>query len=322
MRDTAMDAKKYYGRDMIILEDYSPEEIAEIIDFAAVLKNELKSTGRHAEQPLAHKIVAMYFEKQSLRTRASFEVGIRQLGGNVIFIHSSTTHSGRGEPLMDMARVLSRYVQGIVYRAFRHEDVLEMARFSDVPVVNALCDRAHPCQALADLFTIYEHKGRGKIKVAYVGDGANNVAASLITILMKSGIDFTIGCPDGYKPKGKQIHDAEEWGKKSGARLDILSDPKKAVRGADIVYTDVWISMGDERETERRLAAFRGYTVDSALMAAAAPGALFMHDMPAHRGEEVTAEVFDGPSSIAIDQAENRLHAQKAVLALLMGEIV
>lgn len=317
----AMDRKKYRGRDLIVLRDYTPEEIGEIIDYAIALKKELKEKGHHTELPLAGKSVALYFEKHSLRTRVSFEVGVRQLGGDASFLHSSTTHSGRGEPLKDMARVLSRYVHGIVFRAYRHEDILEMAKYSDVPIINALCDKAHPCQALADLLTIYEHKGRNsKIKVAFIGDGANNVAASLITVFSKVGIDFSLGCPADFSPTGRQMRDAAASCEKSGAKIAVVRNPKEAVRGADIVYTDVWVSMGDEAEAEKRFAAFDGYMVDEALMAAAAPGALFMHDMPAHRGEEVHPDVMDGARSIAIYQAENRLHAQKAAMALLIGD--
>ncbi|HOY62909.1 MAG: Ornithine carbamoyltransferase [bacterium ADurb.Bin236] len=309
------------GRDLIDLKNYTAVEIQEIISVASALKSELKDAGRHARLPLAGKSIALYFEKQSLRTRVSFEVGIHQLGGQTIFINSGSTHSGRGEPLMDTARVLSRYIHGIVYRAYNHEDVKEMAEHSGAPVINALCDKAHPCQALADLLTIYEHRGRGvKTKVAYIGDAENNVASSLTIVLAKVGIDVSLGCPESYGPSQDVMSAALADAKKSGARIEVFKNPEDAVRGANIVYTDVWISMGDEGETERRKKAFAGYEVTPKLMSLAAHGALFMHDMPAHRGEEVHPDVMDGDRSIVIDQAENRLHAQKAVMALLIGE--
>jgi len=312
---------RFKGRDLLTLRDYTADEIIEIIDLAAKLKGELKETGRNAKQPLADKSVALYFEKHSLRTRVSFEVGIRQLGGQSIFMNSSTTHSERGEPMYDSARVLARYVHGVVYRAFRHEDVAAMAEYGSMPVINALCDRDHPCQALADLLTVYEHKGRdGRIKVAYIGDAANNIAASLVTIFTKVGIDLSIGCPEAYRPSDELLVEAEADAKKKDATLEIFKNPKDAAKDADIVYTDVWISMGDEAEAGSRREAFNGYMVTPEIMAAAAPDALFMHDMPAHRGEEVHEDVIDGKNSIVIDQAENRLHAQKAVMALLIGD--
>jgi len=237
-----------------------------------------------------------------------------------VFLNASSTHTERGEPFKDTARVLSRYAHGIVFRANRHEDVLEMAEHSEIPVINALCDHTHPCQALADLLTIYEHKGRGnKIKVTYVGDG-NNVATSLMWILAKAGINFTLACPDGYKPEEGLIKSTSACAAASGSMLEIISNPVEAVTGADVVYTDVWISMGDEEQAEQRLKAFDGFTVDGKLMSHAKPDAVFMHDMPAHRGEEVLSEVIDGPKSIVIDQAENRLHAQKAAMTLLIGD--
>jgi ornithine carbamoyltransferase len=309
------------GRDLLSLRDFSADEIIEIIDLSISLKAELKRAGRNSRQPLADKAVALYFEKRSIRTRVSFEVGVRQLGGQPLFMNSSTTHSERGEPMKDSARVLSRYVQGVVYRAFRHADVVEMAEWCDAPVINALCDTDHPCQALADLQTIYEHKGRDvKLKLAYIGDAANNVAASLITICSKVGIDIALGCPDGYRPCGALLAEAESDAKKKGASVAVFRNPADAAAGADVVYTDVWISMGDEAEAEQRGAAFAGYIVDAKLMSGAAGDAVFMHDMPAHRGEEAAEEVIDGSRSIIIDQAENRLHAQKAVMALLIGD--
>ena len=308
------------GRDLLTLHDFSPEEIGAIITLADELKEELARNGRHAKLPLEGKTIALYFEKRSLRTRVSFEVGINQLGGNAIFLNSQFTHAGRGEPLSDTGKVLSRYVNGIVYRAYRHEDIVEIANNFDPPVINALCDRAHPCQILADLQTIYEKKGRdAKVHVAYVGD-YNNVSASLMVAFSKVGIDFTIACPQGYQPDSDFMTKVGGYAAKSGATLKVSDKPLEAVQGADFVYTDVWVSMGMEEEEARRREAFKGYCVTNEIMEAAGPDAIFMHDLPAHRGEEVAAEVIDGPRSIVFDQAENRLHAQKAVLSLLMGD--
>ncbi len=309
------------GRDLLTLRDFTGDEIIEIIDLSISMKEELKRTGRNAAKPLADMAVALYFEKHSLRTRVSFEVGIKQLGGQPLFMNSSTTHTERGEPMKDSARVLSRYVDGVVYRAFRHADVAEMAKWADVPVINALCDMDHPCQALADLQTIYEHKGRGKgLKLAYIGDAANNVAASLITICSKVGISIALGCPKGYQPAADLLAEAEADAKKKGVTIEVFEKPSDAVKDANVVYTDVWISMGDEAEAVERKAAFAGYMVDAKMMSGAPNDVVFMHDMPAHRGEEVHEEVIDGGNSIIIDQAENRLHAQKAVMALLIGD--
>jgi len=307
------------GRDLITLQNYTPGEIQEIIDLALELKKELRGGG-HARLPLAGKSVALYFEKKSLRTRVSFEVGIHQLGGHPVFLNTANTHAGRGEPLADMAKVLDRYVDGVVFRANSHADVLEMAKNLGKPTINALCDMAHPCQALADLMTMYEIKGRAaKFRVAYVGDG-NNVANSLLTVTSKTGIDFALACPENYRPDWELMKKARGYAVESGARILLTEDPREAVAGADFVYTDVWVSMGMEEEEERRRLAFKGFCVTDDLMDSAGPGALFMHDLPAHRGEEVLPEVIDGPRSVVYDQAENRLHAQKAVVALLIGD--
>ncbi|HOO56989.1 MAG TPA: ornithine carbamoyltransferase [bacterium] len=315
-----MDENKLKGHDLLTLRNYSSEDIKQIIDLAIEQKKELKEKGFHAHRPLQNKSVAMYFEKQSLRTRVSFEVGIAQLGGQPIFIHSSATHSKRGEPIKDMSRVLARYVDGIVFRANRHEDIVQMAEFSSVPIINALCDQAHPCQALTDLMTIFEHKGRKHVKVAYIGDAANNVALSLITVFSKTGIDLSLGCPAGYRPPEALLNEANENCGKSGSMIEIFEDPIAAVRDADIIYTDVWVSMGDEEEAEKRFRDFEGYMITNDMLKAAGKDVLFMHDMPAHRGEEVHEDVIDGARSIVIDQAENRLHAQKAVMTLLIGD--
>lgn len=308
------------GRDLLTLRDYTPEEINGIIDLADELKVELDATERHVKLPLGGKSIVMFFEKQSLRTRVSFEAGIHQLGGQVIYLNSNQTHSNRGEPLRDTAMVLDRYAHGLVFRAYRHSDIVEMANNMKAPVINALCDRAHPCQALADLQTIYAKLGRGGgYRVAYVGDG-NNVAASLAVVLSKVGVNASFAFPEGYQLDDELMADVKGWAATSGADIFVTTDPFEAVQGADIVYTDVWVSMGMEEEEESRRKAFDGYIVTNKLMAAANAGALFMHDLPAHRGEEVASEVIDGPQSIIYDQAENRLHAQKAVMTLLIGD--
>jgi len=306
------------GRNLLTLEDYEPAEIARIIDLAAELKKELKEKGFHERQPLANKHILIYFEKKSLRTRVSFEIGCRQLGGHSIFLLADQTHAGRGEPLKDMGRVIERYSHGVVYRAYRHADIVELAAFYDPPVINALCERAHPCQALADLMTMYEHRGReSKIRLAYVGD-FNNVSSSLMILCSKVGIDMTLACPADYQPGDEYMNKVRGFAKDS--KIEVTADPEAAVSGADFVYTDVWISMGMEEEEQKRRKAFEGFCVNSRLMEAAGAEALFMHDLPAHRGEEVSDRVMDGPNSIVFDQAENRLHAHKAVMALLIGD--
>lgn len=312
--------KALKGRDLLTLRDYSPEEINGIVDLAMEMKRELKEKGCHAKKPLTGKSIVMYFEKQSLRTRVSFEVGIHQLGGQAIYLNSNQTHSNRGEPLRDTAMVLDRYAHGLIFRAFRHKDIVEIANNMNAPVINALCDHAHPCQALADLMTIYEKLGRnGDYRIAYVGDG-NNVAASLAVTLSKVGVNVSFAFPEGYLLEPELMNDVTEWAKAAGSELTVTNDPVEAVKGADIVYTDVWVSMGMEEEEDSRRKAFDGYIITNKLMSAANEEALFMHDLPAHRGEEVASEVIDGPNSIIYDQAENRLHAQKAVMTLLIGD--
>jgi ornithine carbamoyltransferase len=307
------------GRDLLSISDLSVEEIHEIIDLAMAQKRELKE-GR-IQPTLKGKMFVMYFEKPSLRTRVSFQVGIADLGGTSFYISSEDTHAQRGEPMDDTGRVLSRYADGIIYRAFKHSDVQRMAEFATVPVINALSDFSHPCQGLADLLTIYEKKGKNeRVKLAFVGDG-NNVAHSLIYICGKVGIDLSLAVPEGYDPLPEVMEQGLADAGKSGASIDVVRKPEDAVAGADIVYTDVWISMGMEEEARARRYAFRGYMVDAELMAKAKPDALFMHDLPAHRNEEVHPDVIEGPQSVVFDQAENRLHAQKAVLTLLVGDV-
>ena len=281
----------------------------------------LKDAGR---QPLlAGKTLALVFEKPSLRTRVSFHVAMRHLGGDCIYLSPPEVGLGQRETPADVARVLSRYVDCIAARTFAPETVAELARYAEIPVINALSDPPlgeHPCQALADLLTVRERKGglRG-VTIAYVGDG-NNVANSLCLGAAISGMHFRIASPPGYELDPAVLRKAEELAAQSGGSVMQMEEPYEAVEGADVVYTDVWASMGQEREAALRREDFAGYTVDAKLMARATPDAIFMHDLPAHRGEEVTAEVIDGPQSVVFDQAENRMHAQKALLALILGE--
>src|SRR5439155_998142 len=260
------------------------------------------------------------FEKPSLRTRVSFEVGMKQLGGTAIYLSQAEVGLGQREPVEDVARVLSRYVSGIVARTYAQQALVDLADAADIPVVNALSDDEHPCQALADLLTIREKKGGLKgVRVAFVGDG-NNVSASLAVAAGLAGARFSIASPAGYSLPEPIVRDARDWAARTGGAIETCTAPEEAVTDADVVYTDVWTSMGQESSRRQRLEAFTGYQVDPALMALARPDAIFMHDLPAHRGEETVDSVIDGPQSVVFDQAENRLHAQKALLALIMGE--
>lgn len=269
---------------------------------------------------LAGKTLALLFEKPSLRTRVSFDVGMRQLGGECIYVSPAEVGLGTREPVEDVARVMSRYVDCIAARTFAHETVEQLARWADVPVINALSAGEHPCQALADLLTILEHKGRLEgVSLAYIGDG-NNIARSLALGAGMMGMEFRIATPEGYELDEKTVSRAEELARGSGGGIVCVQEAKEAAAGADVVYTDVWTSMGQEEEATQRRDAFAGYQVDAKLMSLAAPEAIFMHDLPAHRGEEVSAEVFESAQSVVFDQAENRLHAQKGALALILGE--
>ena len=263
----------------------------------------------------------MIFEKASTRTRVSFEVGMTQLGGHALFLSPNDLQIGRGETIADTARVLSRYVDGIMYRAFKNENVRELANHATVPVINGLDDREHPCQIISDLFTIQERKGKlSGLKLAYVGDG-NNVCNSLLLGCAIVGMDMTAGCPAGYEPDPDLLEEARRLAKPSGSTIDVVSDPASAAREADIVYTDVWVSMGQEREKEEREKLFRSYQANAKLLDRAKSDAMVMHCLPAHRGLEITDDVIDGPQSIVIDQAENRLHAQKAILARFLAGV-
>jgi len=299
------------------LKDWSREEIELLFEEAAAIK----ANPEGYATALAGKSLAMIFQKPSTRTRVSFEVGMFQLGGQALFLGASDIQLHRGETIADTAQVLSRYVHGIMARVFAHQDLLDLARHGSVPVINGLSDLLHPCQALADYFTLRERRGDlTGLKMAYVGDG-NNVAHELMFGAVKLGMQFSIGCPTGYGPNPLIYKSAVREAQKQGSPLpEVTSDPMEAVSGADAVYTDVWTSMGQEKESKKRLADFQGFQVTPAMMARAGSDAVFMHCLPAHRGEEVAADVIDGPQSAVFDEAENRLHVQKAILATLIGD--
>jgi len=296
-------------RDFLAIPDFSRAELLALFDLAERMRR-----GEYDRKPLKGKTLAMIFMKASTRTRVSFEVGTYQLGGHALFLSPRDVQLGRGEPIADTARVLSRYVDGIMIRTFAHQDVEELARYADVPVINGLTDLLHPCQILADILTIRQHLGtyEGK-KVAWIGDG-NNMANSWINAAYRFGFELAIACPEGYEPADHLLARAQ-----NEARITMTRDPKEAIQGAHVVNTDVWASMGQEGEQKKRERDFAGYTVDQSMMKRAAPDAIFLHCLPAHRGEEVTADVLDGPQSRVWDEAENRLHIQKAIMAVLMG---
>jgi ornithine carbamoyltransferase len=298
-------------RDFLAIPDYSREELLALFDLAERMRK-----GDYFEKPLTGKTLAMIFMKSSTRTRVSFEVGALQLGGHALFLSSRDVQLGRGEPIPDTARVLSRYVDGIMIRTFAHAEVEELAKFASVPVINGLTDLLHPCQVLADLLTVRQYLGTtdGR-KVAWIGDG-NNMANSWINAAYRLGFDLTLACPEGYDPDKTILERAQ-----SVANVRLVRDPQEAVEGADVVNTDVWASMGQEEEQAIREKAFKGYIVDDALMSRAQQDAIFMHCLPAHRGEEVSASVIDGPQSVVWDEAENRLHVQKAIMANTMGGV-
>lgn len=305
------------GRDFISLHDWSRDELAEVLELAQWQKARLKAGIR--DEPLKGKQLGMYFAKPSTRTRLSFEVGIRQLGGQGLFLSAQDLQVRRGESIADTARVMSRYLDGIMIRTFSHQEVVELAEWATIPVINGLTDEEHPCQVVADLLTILERFGRLEgLKLAYVGDG-NNMAHSLMDGGAKFGMHVVVASPEGYKPGPARVLRAQMTAAQHGGKVEVVTDPVVAVSGAHVVYTDVWASMGQEDEAEKRKAAFAGYQVTAELMRHAAPEAIFMHCLPAHRGEEVAAEVIDGPQSAVFDEAENRLHAQKAIMTLTMA---
>jgi len=301
------------GKDLLSIADLNREDISLLISRAIELKEE---GWRHS---LSEKVLALVFEKPSLRTRVSFEIAMRQMGGYAIYLSPAEVGLGEREPVPDVARVLSRYVDAIAARTFSHETLELLARYADVPVINALSDLEHPCQALADLLTIYEKKGELEgLTMAYVGDG-NNVANSLMLASALAGIHFRIASPAGYQIRDDLLELARSYAMESGTEILCTEDPRQAVHEADIVYTDVWTSMGQEDESEKRHRAFSGYQIDDELLAQAEEGAILMHPLPAHQGEEVARGVLDSPQSVVFDQAENRMHLQKALLADMLG---
>jgi ornithine carbamoyltransferase len=304
------------GKSLSSLYDLTREEMEQIFKTSELLK--LQNL-RGQEHPLLKgKTLAMIFEKPSTRTRVSFEAGMWQLGGYALYLSSTDLQLGRGETVGDTAQVLSRYVHGIMARVFSHQTILDLVKYSKVPVINGLSDFSHPCQILADLFTVYEKKGRLEgLKLAYVGDG-NNVAHSLLYGCSKMGMNITLGCPKGYEPDPKVVSQAKEEAKRTGCEVKVVQDPKEAVKEADVIYTDVWASMGKEKEREERVKILKPYQVSPDLVKGAKGDYIFMHCLPAHRGEEVTNEVADSKNSVIFDQAENRMHTQKAILALTM----
>jgi ornithine carbamoyltransferase len=297
-------------RHFLAIPDFSRAELYAVLKLAREMKR-----GQYQAKPLAGKTVALIFEKSSTRTRVSFEVGTYQLGGHALFLSSRDIQIGRGEPLKDTARVLSRYVDMIMIRTFAHSNVEELAEWGSVPVINGLTDLLHPCQVVADLQTIQESFGDdvSKLKVAWVGDG-NNMANSWINAAYRLGFEIRLACPEGYQPDRAILERARQE-----TSVVLTTDPKEAVQGAHVINTDVWTSMGQEEEAEQRKRAFKGYYVDNTLMSRAAKDAIFLHCLPAHRGEEVAEEVIEGKQSRVFDEAENRLHAQKAIMATLMG---
>ena len=298
-------------KHLLKLADLTSKEIIDLLNMADQLKFEKKNGIDHPH--LKGKTLGMIFTKASTRTRVSFEVGMYQLGGNALFLSGNDMQIGRGEPAEDTARVLSKYLDGIMIRTYAQSEVEKLAAFGTIPVINGLTDYCHPCQVLADLMTIREFKGsfKGK-KLCFVGDG-NNMANSLIVGCIKVGMNIAIACPKGYEPDAELI----KWGYESG-KLQITDDVRKAAEGADVLYTDVWASMGQEAEAKARRAAFKGFCIDSELMKAANPGAMVLHCLPAHRGEEITAEVLEAHAKEIFEEAENRMHAQKAVMVTLM----
>jgi len=304
------------GRDFTRMASWNPEDIKTVLDLA----DELKELQRRREDHrlLPGRTLGMIFQKPSTRTRVSFEVGIAQLGGHALYLRADDLQLGRGETIKDTAVVLSRYLDAIMIRTYSQDDVEELAQHASVPVINGLTDAAHPCQALADLMTIRERLGRlSGVKVAYLGDG-NNVCASLMLGASKFGMRFAASTPRGYEPEETVVKSARRSAVQSGGTVELTYDPREATRGADVLYTDVWTSMGQDEERERRLKDLAGFGIDSEVVAAAAPDAIVLHCLPAHYGEEITEDVLYGPQSAVWDEAENRLHAQKALLALVV----
>lgn len=305
-----------FGKDLLTVSAIPSQAVARLLESARKLKALRRKGARY--RPLAGATLGLLFEKPSTRTRVSFETGIHQLGGQATFLSLSDIQLSRGETIADTAAVLSRYLDALVVRTFDHMIVEEWASHATIPVINGLTDLCHPCQALSDLLTIQERKGRLKgVKLAYVGDG-NNVANSLIEAAAKTGMTISLGCPGGHRPDPGVLDRAREEAARTGATIELTDQPQVAVKDADVVYTDVWVSMGHEREQDQLLKALAPYQLNERLLKSAKPDAIVMHCLPAHRGQEITAGVLDGPQSVVLDQAENRLHMQKAILVELM----
>ncbi len=306
------------NKDFLTIHDLSPDEVEHVLDLAAHLKAMQASGVPH--RYLEGQTLGMIFEKSSTRTRVSFEVGMYQLGGSALFLSSHDTQLGRGEPIKDTARVLSRYLDGIMIRTFAHETAEELAKWADIPVINALTDLLHPCQVMADLLTMREHKGKNlsELKVAFVGDG-NNMANSYLYGAAKTGMMLVVATPKTHQPNKTVVKNAMKDAKETGAKLILTDDPMEAVKDADVIVTDTWASMGQEAEHDKRKIIFAPYQVNKALLKKADRRAIVMHCLPAYRGEEITDEVFEANAGVIFDEAENRLHAQKAIMTLLMG---
>ncbi len=306
--------KKLRNKDLISINFLTPEEVELILNEAEMLKKGPRNT-----EHLKGKTLAMIFEKSSTRTRVSFQVGMYQLGGYAMFFSSQDLQIGRGETIHDTAKVLSRYVDGIMARTFKYQTILDLAKYATVPVINGLTDFDHPCQALSDLFTIYEKLGNLKgLTLSYIGDG-NNVLHSLIQACVRVGMNINYASPVGYKPSDLVVKESLEVAKSTGSKITEYNDAVSAIKDADVIYTDVWVSMGQEDEKEKRKKDLLAFQLNSDLMKKAKSDVLVMHCLPAHRGEEITDDVIDGPNSIVFDQAENRMHTQKAILKLLMS---
>lgn len=303
----------------LAIGDHSPSELQSLLDLATRLKAEWKSVGNRPV--LANKVLGMIFQKPSLRTRVSFDMAMRHLGGDALYLSPNEIGLGKRESIADVARVMSGYVDAVMARVFEHEHILELARWSDVPIINGLSDYNHPCQALADALTIQERLGKlNGINVSYVGDG-NNVAASLMHICAKLGANFTIATPESYELDEEAVKLGEMFAAESGSAITLLHDPHKAANDADVIYTDTWTSMGQEEEALQRERVFPPFQVNTELVNEAKPNVIVMHCLPAHRGQEITDEVADGPHSVIFPQAHNRMHAQKAILVRLLGEM-
>jgi len=305
-------------KDFIAVADYSPQELNDLIDLAVDLKKEFFEKGNQPH--LKGKVLALIFSKPSLRTRISFEMAMRHLGGDALFISPNEIGLGKRESIADVARVLSGYVQGIMARVFEHEHVMELAKWADIPVINGLSDYNHPCQAMADILTIKENFGKlPGLNVTYIGDG-NNVAVSLLHICTKLGVNFSIANPEGYDISEEAASLGQKFAESSGSKINFYRDPHEAVADADVIYTDTWTSMGQEEEARAREKSFPPYQVNQTLLSEAKPETIVMHCLPAHRGQEITDEVADGPQSRLFPQAHNRLHAQKAIVLRLMQD--